>query len=150
MSAASMSYYDKVLARKAKVIERCVGRAREEYDSAGGLFFSSYSHQDAAILNIQRACEATLDMAQRVISQQKWGLAESSKDLFGILSRHGVIDEDMATNLSHMVGFRNLAVHDYEDLDMKIVESIIQHDVGNLLAFSELVLKQFFEGKRKP
>ena len=148
MSAVNTPQYDKVLARKAKVIERCVGRAREEYALAEGLFLSNYSRQDAAILNIQRACEAALDMAQRVISTQKWGLAEFSKDLFGVLQRHAVIDEKMTTTLSHMVGFRNLAVHDYEDLDMKIVESIIKNDASDLLAFSELVLKQFFKGKK--
>ena len=148
MSAVNTSQYDKVLARKAKVIERCVGRAREEYALAEGLFLSNYSRQDAAILNIQRACEAALDMAQRVISTQKWGLAEFSKDLFGVLQRHAVIDEKMTITLSHMVGFRNLAVHDYEDLDMKIVESIIKNDASDLLAFSELVLKQFFKGKK--
>jgi uncharacterized protein YutE (UPF0331/DUF86 family) len=125
-----------------------VGRAREEHALAEGLFLSNYSRQDAAILNIQRACEAALDMAQRVVSTQKWGVAETSRDLFGVLQRNAVIDEKMTTTLSHMVGFRNLAVHDYEDLDMRIVESIIQNDASDLLAFSELVLKQFFEGKK--
>ncbi len=148
MSTNNIPQYDKVLVRKAKVIERCVGRAREEYALAEGLFLSNYSRQDAAILNIQRACEAALDMAQRVVSQKKWGVAETSKDLFAVLKRNAVIDERMTTVLSHMVGFRNLAVHDYEDLDMKIVESIIQNDASDLLAFSELVLKQFFEGKK--
>jgi len=147
MSISQTPQYDKVLARKAKVIERCIARTREEYALAEGLFLTNYSRQDAAILNIQRACEAALDMAQRVVSQQKWGVAETSKDLFGVLKRNGVINEKMMTTLSHMVGFRNLAVHDYEDLDMKIVESIIQNDAGDLLAFSELVLKQFFERK---
>jgi uncharacterized protein YutE (UPF0331/DUF86 family) len=148
MSEESSIQYDKVLVRKAKIIERCVNRAREEYALADGAFLSNYSHQDAAILNIQRACEATLDMAQRVVSQQKWGMAESSKDLFDILKRHAVIDERMKTILSHMVGFRNIAVHDYEDLNIRIVESIIKNDVSDLLAFSELVLKHFFEGKK--
>jgi uncharacterized protein YutE (UPF0331/DUF86 family) len=148
MNGMITQQYDKVLARKAKVIERCVGRAREEHALAEGLFLSNYSRQDAAILNIQRACEAALDMAQRVVSTQKWGVAETSRDLFGVLQRNAVIDEKMTTTLSHMVGFRNLAVHDYEDLDMRIVESIIQNDASDLLAFSELVLKQFFEGKK--
>jgi uncharacterized protein YutE (UPF0331/DUF86 family) len=145
MTDAAVPAFDQVLLRKAKVIERCVARAREEYDKAEGTFLTDYSRQDAAILNLQRACEASLDMAQRVVSKQGWGVAETSKDLFGILKRNAVIDEAMATLLSHMMGFRNLTVHDYEDVDMRIVVSIIQKDSQDLLAFSEQILKQFFK-----
>jgi uncharacterized protein YutE (UPF0331/DUF86 family) len=139
--------YDKVLLRKAKVIERCVARAREEYALSNGNFFNDLTRQDAAILNLQRACEACLDMAQRIISKQGWGVPETSKDLFLVLQRQSAISPSLSTTLSHMVGFRNIAVHDYEDLNMNIVESIIQHECSDLLAFSEQMLKQFFETK---
>jgi uncharacterized protein YutE (UPF0331/DUF86 family) len=103
------------------------------------------SHQDAAILNLQRACEAALDMAQRVISQNGWGIAESSKDLFSLLQRHQVLSAEMASSLVRMVGFRNLAVHDYQELDMAIVQAIIEKQTQDLLDFSEQMLKQFFK-----
>lgn len=53
---------DDVLLNKAASIERCVRRAREEYDKAPDTFATDFTRQDAAILNIQRACEAALDM----------------------------------------------------------------------------------------
>lgn len=136
--------YDKVLLRKAKVIERCVARAREEYAATKGHFSTDFTRQDAAVLNLQRACEAALDMAQRVISLQGWGIAETSKDLFALLLRKGVIDAAIAKTLTNMVGFRNLAVHDYEELNYNIVESIINKDCTDLLLFSEQMVKQFF------
>ena len=49
---------DDVLINKAATIERCIKRVREEYAKAGANFATDYSRQDAAILNIQRACEA--------------------------------------------------------------------------------------------
>jgi uncharacterized protein YutE (UPF0331/DUF86 family) len=137
--------YDQVLLRKAQTIERCVARARQEYEASEGNFLSSLSHQDAAILNLQRACEAALDMAQRVISQNGWGIAESSKDLFSLLQRHQVLSAEMASSLVRMVGFRNLAVHDYQELDMAIVQAIIEKQTQDLLDFSEQMLKQFFK-----
>jgi len=42
---------------KVQSIERCIGRAREEYRLAAGNFQSDLSRQDAAILNVTRACE---------------------------------------------------------------------------------------------
>ena len=55
---------DDVLINKAAIIERCVARAREEYAHDPIQFETNFTRQDAAILNIQRACEATLDMGQ--------------------------------------------------------------------------------------
>ena len=139
--------YDKVLLHKAKVIERCVARAREEHIASQGHFSTDHTRQDAAVLNLQRACEAALDMAQRVISMQGWGISETSKDLFAVLQRQHVIESALAKTLINMVGFRNLAVHDYEELNYDIVESIINKDCTDLLSFSEQMVKQFFSLK---
>ena len=136
--------YDKVLLHKAKVIERCVARARQEHGDAEGHFSTNFTRQDAAVLNLQRACEAALDMAQRVISLQGWGIAETSKDFFAVLQRHHVIEAALARTLINMVGFRNLAAHDYEELNYAIVESIITKDCTDLLLFSEQMVKTFF------
>lgn len=139
--------YDKVLLHKAKVIERCVARAREEHIAAQGHFATDHTRQDAAVLSLQRACEAALDMAQRVISQQGWGIAETSKDLFAVLQHQHVIEPALAKTLINMVGFRNLAMHDYDELNYDIVESIIKKDCTDLLSFSEQMVKQFFSLK---
>jgi uncharacterized protein YutE (UPF0331/DUF86 family) len=136
---------DAVLLRKAQTIERCVARARQEYANAASQFATDHTRQDAAVLNIQRACEAALDMAQRVISMQGWGIADSAKGLFAMLQQHAVIDADLALSLSHMVGFRNLAVHDYRVLDIAIVERVISTQLDDVLTFSQMILKQFFK-----
>lgn len=57
---------DDVLIGKAAIIERCVARAREEL-AASPDFSSDLTRQDAAVLNIQRSCEAAIDMAFRMV-----------------------------------------------------------------------------------
>jgi uncharacterized protein YutE (UPF0331/DUF86 family) len=136
---------DAVLVRKAQTIERCVVRARQEYAVAGSGFNTDFTRQDAAILNIQRACEASLDMAQRVISVQGWGMSDSAKGLFAMLQQRGVIDAELSLSLAHMVGFRNIAVHDYEVLNIAIVERIICNQLDDVLRFSQSMLKQFLK-----
>ena len=58
---------DDVLLNKAASIERCVARAREEYAANPQGFGSDFTRQDAAILNVQRACEAALDMGRHLM-----------------------------------------------------------------------------------
>lgn len=65
---------DDVLLNKAAIIERCVARAREEYDKDRESFAADLTRQDAAILNIQRACTAALDMGQHLIRRERLGV----------------------------------------------------------------------------
>ncbi len=73
---------DDVLINKAATIDRCVARAREEYLLDPAIFTSDYTWQDAAILNIQRACEASLDMGQHLVRRDKLGVPQSARDIF--------------------------------------------------------------------
>lgn len=85
---------DDVLLNKAATIERCVARAREEYDKDPATFASDFTRQDAAILNIQRACEAALDMGQHLIRRERLGIPQSARDVFELLARSGWIEKN--------------------------------------------------------
>ena len=127
---------DDVLLNKAAVIERCVARAREEYAT----FATDFTRQDAAILNIQRACEAALDMGQHLIRREKLGVPQSARDVFALLAQGGWIDAPLADGLKRMVGFRNIAVHDYQSLQLPIAVSIITIHLDEFLQYSQAVL----------
>jgi uncharacterized protein YutE (UPF0331/DUF86 family) len=131
---------DDVLINKAATIERCVARAREEYDHNPATFATDFTRQDAAILNIQRACEAALDMGQHLIRREKLGVPQSARDVFTLLAAGSWIDAALADRLKHMVGFRNIAVHDYQALQMPITVSIITAHLDEFLQYSQAVL----------
>jgi uncharacterized protein YutE (UPF0331/DUF86 family) len=133
---------DDVLLNKAATIERCVGRAREEYSRDPATFDQDYTRQDAAILNIQRACEAALDMGQHLIRHHRLGLPQSARDVFTLLASAGWIDADLAEGLRRMVGFRNIAVHDYQSMHLPITVTIITKHLDDFLRFSEAVLRR--------
>jgi len=131
---------DDVLINKAAVIERCVARAREEYAANPATFATDFTRQDAAILNIQRACEAALDMGQHLIRREKLGVPQSARDVFALLAQGGWIDATLADSLKRMVGFRNIAVHDYQVLQLPITVSIIETHLDEFLRYSRAVL----------
>ncbi len=131
---------DNVILNKAAAIERCVARAREEYYRDPDTFAQDYSRQDAAILNIQRACEAALDMGQHLIRRERMGLPQSARDVFTLLAKNGVFEEELAEALKHMVGFRNIAVHDYQSLQLPITVKIITEHLDDFLRFAQAVL----------
>ncbi len=131
---------DDVLINKAATIERCVARAREEYAANPTGFATDFTRQDAAILNIQRACEAALDMGQHLIRREKLGVPQSARDVFALLAQGGWIDPALAAGLKRMVGFRNIAVHDDQALQLPITVRIITSHLDDFLRYSQALL----------
>lgn len=120
--------------------ERCVGRAREEYLRGPDTFATDFTRQDAATLNIQRACEAALDMGQHLVRRERLGVPQSARDVFTLLARARWIDPALADALKRMVGFRNIAMHDYQALQLPITVSIIQNHLEEFLQYSKALL----------
>lgn len=132
---------DDVLLNKAASIERCVKRAQEEYIKDPASFAQDFTRQDAAILNIQRACEAALDMGQHLIRQHRLGIPQGARDVFALLADAGLIPAALSERLKKMVGFRNLAVHEYQHLQLPITENIIKHHLQDFLEYTRILLQ---------
>ncbi len=115
-----------VVINKMQGIQRCVERAREEYSKNPAGFDTDYTLQDAAVLNILRACEQAIDLANHVIKLYKMGIPNSSGESFDLLGRKSVIDIPLAENLKKMVHFRNTIIHEYSRMNIEIVKSVIR------------------------
>ena len=133
---------DDVLINKAATVERCVARAREEYVFDPATFASDFTRQDAAVLNVQRACEAVLDMGQHLVRREGLGVPQSARDVFELLAQGGWIAPELAVALKRMVAFRNIAVHDYQALLLPILVNVITQHLDEFLDFTQVVLKR--------
>jgi uncharacterized protein YutE (UPF0331/DUF86 family) len=132
---------DDVLMNKAATIERCIARAREEYNADPDGFATNFTRQDAAVLNIQRACEAALDMGNHLIRRDKLGISQSSRDVFTLLEQAGRIDAATAHRMRQMVGFRNVAVHEYQALVLPITVNIITQHLDDFARYAKALLQ---------
>ena len=118
---------DDVLLNKAAIIERCIRRIREE--AAASPRFDDYTHLDALTLNVERACQAAIDMAMHVVAERHLGMPQSMADAFRLLERAGIIDARLSSSLQGMVGFRNIADHQYEEMDLSVLRWVV--DAGH-------------------
>lgn len=123
---------DNVGLSKTAIIERCIRRMREEY--AADPTLANYTHLDALTLNIERACQAAIDLAMHVVAVEHLGMPQSSAESFVLLHRAGLVDEALATRLAGMVGFRNIAIHQYRELDKGVIHAIMKDGWKDLVA----------------
>lgn len=131
-----------VAAVKITSLQRCVSRAREIHAAAGENFRSDHDRQDACILNVIRACETAIDLASMVVRARHLGMPAEARELFATLEREQVIPADLGARLRAMVGFRNLAVHQYREIDLNIVERVIREDMDDVLTFGQIAGRQ--------
>ena len=130
-----------VLINKYGIIERCIKRIEEIYDN-NPVNLENYDKQDAIILNLQRACQAAIDIAMYIVSVKNLGLPQSKKGAFTILEENKIINSDMAKNMRGMLGFRNIAVHEYQELDIDVIKSIIENHLQDIIEFAREMLNK--------
>lgn len=132
---------DDVLLQKASIIERCLARIEEVYENNEKNLFEDITKQDSIILNLQRACEASIDLAMHLVRKRGLGIPQESREAFDLLEGSGLLDKELAQRMKRMVGFRNVAVHDYTDLNYEVVQAILKERLGDFSAFSKFALK---------
>lgn len=133
---------DDVTLNKAAIIERCVARVREEHAGDDANLYDDITRQDSIILNIQRACEAAIDLAMHIVKNERLGVPQESRDAFALILDAKQIDDQLAKKLMKMVGFRNIAVHDYRRMNLDIVKNIVNQDLNALLDFSTWAIRK--------
>ena len=130
---------DVVLA-KCESIERCVGRARKVYAGVPAHLTEDLEKQDSIVLNLQRACETSIDLAMHLIASLRLGVPQDSREAFTLLVRGGGLPSELGDSLRRMVGFRNVAVHEYRALDLEVVRDIVERRSDELLSFARWAL----------
>lgn len=134
---------DDVILNKYSIIQRCLGRIEEEYVGYEDELTTNFTRQDSIILNIQRASQAAIDLANRVIRLKQLGIPQGSRDSFSLLSDHGYVSVELADSMMKMIGFRNIAVHEYQKLNIDILKAVIVKHVQEIKLFAEETMKNF-------
>jgi len=130
---------DDVVVQKLASIDRCLASVRRYV--AGDLGrLADPMVLDAVVLNLQRACELAIDAACREVSRRGLGVPADSSDAFTILERDAIVSPPVAERMRRMVGFRNIAVHEYRKLDPAIVRTVVEHRLGDFEALCRELL----------
>ena len=132
---------DDVVINKAASIERCLARVREDH-AGDDRNLDNQTRQDANVLNLQRACAASIDLAMHLV-RHHLGVPQETREAFDLLAQAGLLPALLTSPLKQMVGFRNVAVHEYRKLDLAIVREIIATNLADLEAYANHALRSF-------
>lgn len=133
---------ERVVLNKVESIERCIRRVKETVQKPD-FNLNNFDYQDIIILNLQRACQQSIDLAMYIVSNKKLGLPSNSRDAFIILKDNNIISDDISLKLTRMVGFRNIIIHEYQQVEVKVIEYILDQGLNDFLDYSKAILHYY-------
>lgn len=125
---------DIVLAKCAQ-IERALDRVAQMLDLRAERL-DDQMVADVVALNLQRACQSAIDLAHHLVAAGGLGLPAKLAEAFTLLQGGAGLDTRLAASMRAMVGFRNVAVHAYEELDPVVVARAATQGAADLRAFA--------------
>lgn len=96
---------DDVLLNKVATVERCLARVRDEYRGHESELETNLTRQDAIVLNLQRACEACIDLAMHLVRKRHLGLPQESRQAFVLLEEAGLLDRELSVRMQARLQF---------------------------------------------
>ena len=130
-----------IIERKLDSLWRCLERVRNRTPANAKDLLNDLDLQDVLVLNLSRAVQICVDLAVHILSNRKQPPPETMGKAFDLLAQEGLLETELAQRLKKSVGFRNLAVHNYEAIDWAIVHAIATRHLVDFEAFAKAVME---------
>jgi len=125
---------------KLESLSRCISRIEEKRPASVDALKSDIDAQDIIVLNLERAIQVCVDIGSHILTDHPGASPSSMAGVFREISAKGIIEKPLAERLSRAVGFRNIAVHEYEEISWDIVFSIITGQLNDFRNFAGAVM----------
>lgn len=129
-----------VIEQKIESLRRCVERVRQKTPVTATALANDPDAQDILTLNLTRAVQLCVDIGAHLIAAQNHPAPDTMGQTFDVLADMAVITAELAVRMKKAVGFRNIAVHNYEAIDWEIAHAIATHHVNDFTAFAAAVV----------
>jgi uncharacterized protein YutE (UPF0331/DUF86 family) len=125
--------------QKLESLRRSLTRIRTRCPNTLEALIDDIDAQDIITLNLSRAIQLSVDVAMHMASQLNVPTPGTMGAAFEALSEQRVIDPDVAERMRKAVGFRNIAVHNYEAINWEVVLAIVQQHLGDFDDFAKSI-----------
>jgi uncharacterized protein YutE (UPF0331/DUF86 family) len=128
-----------VIDEKLETLRYCIARIAKKCPAELEQLQDNADLQDIIVLNLTRSIQLCVDIATHIISASEETVPSTMAEALGKLAHLNVIDDPLAGALRKAVGFRNLAVHNYADIDWSIVHAICSRHADDFRRFASAI-----------
>ena len=131
-----------VLEKKIDSVIRCLRRIENRLPQEKIQFLKDLDAQDVVVLNLTRAIQLCVDIAMHVIANSDAITPQTMSESFTVLEKLGVIDREVSIKMKKSVGFRNIAIHSYDDLDLNLTFEIAYKHLNDFKDYIRQIVGQ--------
>lgn len=131
-----------IILNKTSKVHHHLNRIRRKREISLEDFFMDLDRQEIILFNLQMAVQNCIDIAAHIISDDELGMAGSTSEMFYILQENAYLTFELAEKMVAAVGFRNIAVHEYGNIDLKLVFQMAKKDLDDLERFVKAILEK--------
>ena len=128
-----------VVEQKLESLRRCLRRIELKCPAEAVTLVADVDLQDIISLNLSRAVQISVDIGVHLIAGMEVPPPDTMGQTFDLLAQEGVLNIELASSLKKAVGFRNIAVHNYESINWSIVHSIVKYHLADFSEFARIV-----------
>lgn len=126
--------------RKLSAIDEYLQQIREFAGVSIDEYKSDWKSQRIVERTLQMLIETCADIANHIISDRNMRIPTSYSDTFKVLLENDTIDENLFAVMERMAKFRNIVVHQYEEVDAEIVIIILRKHLDDFVRFRDAIL----------
>ncbi|MBK7765555.1 MAG: DUF86 domain-containing protein [Sulfuritalea sp.] len=128
-----------VIEQKLESLRRCLRRIETKCPTDAATLVADIDLQDIVSLNLTRAVQISVDIGAHLIAGMEGPPPDTMGQTFERLAQGGVLTVELANHLQKAVGFRNIAVHNYEEINWDMVHSIVKYHLADFSEFAKAV-----------
>jgi len=132
-----------LITAKIMMAEEFIRRVREKLPPSYEAFAADRDAQDLVLFNLTQAIQSCIDIAAHIVSDDALGYAGSMNEFLYLLRDHRIIGVELMERLVQAVGFRNVCVHGYADLDFEVAYRAAATGVTDLEDFIAAIVKKY-------
>lgn len=129
-----------VIDQKLEALRSCVKRIEAKCPAQAQALLMDLDLQDILALNLSRAVQLAVDMGAHIVAQLEVPAPGTMGQTFDLLADEGVLTQELAQQLKKAVGFRNIAVHNYDAINWLMVHSIARDHLSDFSHFAKAVV----------
>jgi len=139
-----------VIEQKLESLRLCLKRVQQKTPQSVAELSGDADAQDVITLNLTRAVQLCVDIGAHLIAESDHPAPDTMGQTFDTLTRMGLIAPELALRMKKAVGFRNIAIHNYEAIDWQITHLIATRHIGDFAAFAAAIVDFVEKHEGKP
>lgn len=104
-------------------------------------FLKDYHFYGLAERYLQLSIQTLIDVGQLIITEKQLSRPPEPQEIFSVLFNSKILSENLVNQLTGIVGFRNILVHEYGKIDREKVYEYLQNNIGIFEQYKKEVLK---------